>query len=122
MHKTLEHYFSNLRTTNLAIGAQAGDSNYNISLCRKEHNCSSFCEYEENLKISSAGMWLCVAAVTCSHVGSPLADFSTLKMETIRTRETSVNARSTQRHIPEHDILHSHFCENFKSYTMRKIS
>jgi hypothetical protein len=47
--------------------------------------------------------------------GSPLADFSTLKMEAIRSSETSVNARSTQRHIPEDDILHSHRCENLKS-------
>jgi hypothetical protein len=49
-------------------------------------------------------------------VGSPLANFSTLKMEPIRSCETSVNARSTQRHIPEEDILHSHRCENLKSY------
>jgi hypothetical protein len=33
------------------------------------------------------------------------ADFSTLKMEVIRTSETSVHARSTQRHIPEDGIL-----------------
>jgi hypothetical protein len=35
-------------------------------------------------------------------------DFSTLKMEAIRSSETSVNARSTQRHIPEDDILLTH--------------
>jgi hypothetical protein len=40
-----------------------------------------------------------------AHAGSPLADFSTLKMEAIRSSETLVNARSTQRHIPEGDIL-----------------
>jgi hypothetical protein len=40
-----------------------------------------------------------------AHAGSPLADFSTMKMEAIRSSETSVNARSTQRHIPEDDIL-----------------
>jgi hypothetical protein len=39
----------------------------------------------------------------------PLADFSTLKMEAIRSSETSVNARSTQLHIPEDDILQLHF-------------
>jgi hypothetical protein len=39
------------------------------------------------------------------HTGSPLADFSTLKMEAIRSSETSVNARSTQRHIPEDGTL-----------------
>jgi hypothetical protein len=36
---------------------------------------------------------------------SPLADFSTLKMEAIRFSETLVNAGCTQRHIPEDDIL-----------------
>jgi hypothetical protein len=40
-----------------------------------------------------------------AHAGSPLVDFSTLKMESIRSSETSVDARSTQRHIPEDDIL-----------------
>jgi hypothetical protein len=37
--------------------------------------------------------------------GSQLADFSTLKMEAIRSSETVVNARSTQLHIPNDDIL-----------------
>jgi hypothetical protein len=37
-------------------------------------------------------------------------------MEAIRSSETSVDARSTQRHIPEDDILHSHCCESLKSY------
>jgi hypothetical protein len=64
--------------------------------------------------MSSSGMWRCVdLALTDwrlslqppAHAGSPLADSSTLKMEAIRSSETSVNARSTQRHIPEDDIL-----------------
>jgi hypothetical protein len=38
--------------------------------------------------------------------GSPLANFSTMKMEAIRSSETSVNSRSTQSHTPEDDILH----------------
>jgi hypothetical protein len=37
-------------------------------------------------------------------------------MEAIRSSETSVDARSTQRHTPEDDILHSHRCESLKSY------
>jgi hypothetical protein len=53
--------------------------------------------------------------------GSPLADSSTLKMEAIRSSETSVNARSTQRHIPEDDILHSHRCESLKSYKVNQV-
>jgi hypothetical protein len=32
--------------------------------------------------------------------------FSTLKMEAILSSETSVNTKSTQRHIPEDFILH----------------
>jgi hypothetical protein len=40
-----------------------------------------------------------------ARTGSSLADFSTLKMEAIRSFETSVNTRPTQRHIPEDDIL-----------------
>jgi hypothetical protein len=52
-----------------------------------------------------------------AHAGSSLADFSTLKMEAIRSSETSVHfRRSTRRHIPEDGILHSHHCENLKSY------
>jgi hypothetical protein len=47
-----------------------------------------------------------------AHAGSPLADFSTLKMEAIRSSETKVDARSTQRHIPENDILHSNILRN----------
>jgi hypothetical protein len=47
---------------------------------------------------------------------SSLADFSTPKMEAIRSSETSVHTRSTGRHIPEDGILHSHCCENLKSY------
>jgi hypothetical protein len=31
---------------------------------------------------------------------------------------TSVNPGSTPRHIPEDDILHSHRCQNLKSYNL----
>jgi hypothetical protein len=51
-----------------------------------------------------------------AHAGSSLADFSTLKMEAIRSSETSVHARSTQPYIPEDGILHSHRRENVKPY------
>jgi hypothetical protein len=43
--------------------------------------------------------------LAASHAGSPLADFSTLKMKAIRSFEMSVNSRSTQLHFPEDDIL-----------------
>jgi hypothetical protein len=42
---------------------------------------------------------------------------STLKIETIRSSETSgATQRTTRRHIPEDDTLHNHRCENLKSY------
>jgi hypothetical protein len=42
---------------------------------------------------------------------------STLKMEVIRSSETSVDfQRTTGRYIPEDSTLHSHRCEHFKSY------
>jgi hypothetical protein len=40
---------------------------------------------------------------------------STLKMEDIRSSETSVNKMSTRCHIPQDGILHSHRRENLKS-------
>jgi hypothetical protein len=48
--------------------------------------------------------------------GSSFADCSTVKMEAIRSSETSVHTRSTRRHIPGDGILHSHRRENLKSY------
>jgi hypothetical protein len=38
-----------------------------------------------------------------AHAGSSAADFSTLRMQTIRSSETSVHTRSTRRHL----LLHS---------------
>jgi hypothetical protein len=42
-----------------------------------------------------------------------------MKMKAICSSEMSVNARFTQLQIPEDNILHSHCCENLKSYTTR---
>jgi hypothetical protein len=42
-----------------------------------------------------------------AHAGSSLADFSTLKVEAIRSSKTSVHPRSTRRHIPEDAVLHN---------------
>jgi hypothetical protein len=39
-----------------------------------------------------------------------------LKMEAIRSSETSVHTRSTRYHIPEDGILHSHRRVNLRSY------
>jgi hypothetical protein len=60
-------------------------------------------------------VWTDISLQLPTHVGSSLADFSTLKMEAIRSSETSVHTRSTRRHIPEDGILHSHRRENLKS-------
>jgi hypothetical protein len=54
--------------------------------------------------------------------GSSLADFSTLKMEAIRSSKTSIHTRSTRRHITEDGILHSHRREKLKSYIYHSIS
>jgi hypothetical protein len=44
----------------------------------------------------------------------------TLKMEAIRSSETSgATQRTTRRHTPEDDTLHNHRCENLKSYNVR---
>jgi hypothetical protein len=43
-------------------------------------------------------------------------DHLQLKMEAIRSSETSVNKIPTRRHIPEDGILHSHRRENLKSH------
>jgi hypothetical protein len=42
----------------------------------------------------------------------------TLMTEALRTSETSVLTRVTRRYIQENGILHSHCCENLKSYTV----
>jgi hypothetical protein len=43
---------------------------------------------------------------------------STLIIEGIRSSETSVLTKATQRHTPEDGILHSHHCETLKSYIL----
>jgi hypothetical protein len=55
-----------------------------------------------------------------ANASASLVNFATLKMEATRSSETSVNTRTTQRHIPEDDILHSHRCESLKSYRLLK--
>jgi hypothetical protein len=51
------------------------------------------------LRFSGSRLW------PLTHAGSSSADISTLMMEAIRSSETSVYTRSTQRHVPEDGIL-----------------
>jgi hypothetical protein len=44
-----------------------------------------------------------------------------LMMEAISFSETSVLTRVTRRHNPEEGILHSHRCENLKSYQLNRF-
>jgi hypothetical protein len=67
------------------------------------------------LRMPSSGMW---RRVNLAQAGSSLSDFSILKMEAIRSCETSVHTRFTRRHIPEDGILHSHRREKLKSYIL----
>jgi hypothetical protein len=45
----------------------------------------------------------------------------TLMMEAVRSSGTSVLTRTTQRHIPEDGILHSHRREYLKSDSVKRV-
>jgi hypothetical protein len=69
-------------------------------------------------RISKLGTVLAVTS-NCQLLLAFLAcQFVTLMKEVIHSSETSVPTRATWHHIPE-GILHSHHCENLKSYIAR---
>jgi hypothetical protein len=62
-----------------------------------------------HMSVSRLAVLTGMCRLQSSHAGSSLTDFSALKMEAIRSSETSVRTRSTLRHIQEDDNLHTLF-------------
>jgi hypothetical protein len=55
-------------------------------------------------------------AMNLLHAGFLLCSFWTLKMEAIRSSETSVHKPTARRYITEDGNIHNYRCENLKSY------
>jgi hypothetical protein len=65
--------------------------------------------------LTQLGVFRLVTLQPPVQTGSSRSDSSTLKMEVIRSSETSVHTRSTLRHIPENGIL-QHSVYSLMSY------
>jgi hypothetical protein len=76
---------------------------YRLHLQGRKISLSMWLQTEPLSQLGVFDWWLSLQPP--AHAGSSLADFSTLKMEAIRSSETSVHTRSTQSHIPEDGIL-----------------
>jgi hypothetical protein len=88
--------------------------------CMMRRFGGTYCLYLHVTKIcergTSASRWQ-----RSAHAGSSLVACYSSKIEAIRSSETTVHTRSTRRHISEDGILHSHRCENLKSYKRRYV-
>jgi hypothetical protein len=103
----------------------------------REENVINFASYTNKIKIKNAvfwDVWLCRSSVNrrfggtyrlhlqgrkIREWGASLSRWLQTAMEAISSSETLVYTRSTQRHIPEDCILHSHRCEYLKSYKIK---
>jgi hypothetical protein len=61
-------------------------------------------------------LWAKFCLTTSCKLVSYSDDFSTLKMEVIRSSETSGLKRTTRCYVPENFNIHYYRCENLKSY------
>jgi hypothetical protein len=69
--------------------------------------------YHHSRRISRASLLLAFMLVSC------LAYSLTLKVETIRSSETSIDFQRTERrYIPDDSTLYNHRCEYLKSYKL----
>jgi hypothetical protein len=68
-----------------------------------------------NRRFEELGAYI-IRVTRISELGTMLA------VTSISSSEMSVLTRATQRNIPEDAILHSHCCENLKSYKSSQLS
>jgi hypothetical protein len=68
------------------------------------------------ISIGEIGTTLAVASNGTRYQEMYFVEFVTMIMQRIRSSESSVLTRATRSDIPEDGILHSHRCENQRSY------
>jgi hypothetical protein len=85
------------------------------SILRVEKSASLEPAWAGGCRLDNFDCWLSLQPPT--HASSSIAHFSTLKMEAIRSSETSVHTWSIRRHIPEDGTLQE--CCSSQSYKIR---